>query len=33
MISNSEERHRRLVELNVMEQCLNLFKTGIYINI
>jgi len=23
-----EERHKRLVELNIIEQCLNLFKTG-----
>lgn len=27
-IINREERHKRLVELNVIEQCLNLFKTG-----
>lgn len=27
-IPDPEERHRRLVELNVKEQCLNLFKTG-----
>jgi carbonic anhydrase len=27
-ISDPEERHRRLVELNVVEQCFNLFKTG-----
>lgn len=25
----SEERHRRLVELNVMEQALNVFKTPV----
>jgi carbonic anhydrase len=24
-----EQRYRRLVELNVIEQCLNLFKTGV----
>ena len=28
-ISDPEARHRRLVELNVIEQCLNLFKTGV----
>lgn len=27
-ILDFEERHKRLVELNVIEQCLNLFKTG-----
>lgn len=27
-IDDSEKRHRRLVELNVIEQCINLFKTG-----
>jgi carbonic anhydrase len=27
-ISDPEKRHRRLVELNVIEQCVNLFKTG-----
>jgi len=27
-IIDDEERHKRLVELNVIEQCLNLFKTG-----
>lgn len=27
-IKNAEARHRRLVELNVIEQCINLFKTG-----
>merc|ERR1712113_704841 len=27
-IIDFEERHKRLVELNVIEQCLNLFKTG-----
>jgi carbonic anhydrase len=27
-IEDPEMRHRRLVELNVIEQCLNLFKTG-----
>jgi carbonic anhydrase len=28
-ITDSEQRYRRLVELNVIEQCLNLFKTGV----
>ena len=28
-ISNADERHRRLVELNVIEQCINLFKSEI----
>jgi hypothetical protein len=28
-ILDDEVRHRRLVELNVIEQCLNLFKTGV----
>jgi len=27
-IKDPEARHRRLVELNVIEQCINLFKTG-----
>eukprot|EP00928_Gymnodinium_smaydae_P044143 TRINITY_DN29464_c0_g1_i1.p1 TRINITY_DN29464_c0_g1~~TRINITY_DN29464_c0_g1_i1.p1 ORF type:complete len:348 (+),score=65.41 TRINITY_DN29464_c0_g1_i1:92-1045(+) len=27
-IIDEDERHKRLVELNVIEQCLNLFKTG-----
>lgn len=27
-IINDDERHMRLVELNVIEQCLNLYKTG-----
>jgi carbonic anhydrase len=27
-IEDPEQRHMRLVELNVMEQCINLFKTG-----
>lgn len=27
-IKDPEQRHRRLVELNVIEQCINLFKTG-----
>ena len=27
-ILDSEARHRRLVELNVIEQCVNLYKTG-----
>jgi carbonic anhydrase len=28
-IADPEQRHRRLVELNVLEQCINLFKTGV----
>eukprot|EP00542_Grammatophora_oceanica_P020975 CAMPEP_0194028742 /NCGR_PEP_ID=MMETSP0009_2-20130614/2646_1 /TAXON_ID=210454 /ORGANISM="Grammatophora oceanica, Strain CCMP 410" /LENGTH=289 /DNA_ID=CAMNT_0038668223 /DNA_START=151 /DNA_END=1020 /DNA_ORIENTATION=+ len=28
-ITDPEARHRRLVELNVVEQCINLFKTGV----
>jgi carbonic anhydrase len=28
-ISNDECKHRRLVELNVLEQCLNLYKTSV----
>jgi carbonic anhydrase len=28
-IQNEECKHRRLVELNVLEQCLNLYKTGV----
>lgn len=28
-IRDPEARHRRLVELNVIEQCINLFKTGV----
>ena len=28
-IADPELRHRRLVELNTIEQCLNLFKTGV----
>lgn len=28
-IEDAEQRHRRLVELNVVEQCLNLYKTGV----
>jgi carbonic anhydrase len=28
-IQDPEARHRRLVELNVVEQCINLFKTGV----
>ena len=28
-IDDLEKRHRRFVELNVMEQCLNLFKTSV----
>ncbi len=27
-IKDPEQWHRKLVELNVMEQCLNVFKTG-----
>ena len=27
-IKDPEQRHRRLVELNVIEQCVNLYKTG-----
>jgi carbonic anhydrase len=27
-IEDPEQRHCRLVELNVIEQCINLFKTG-----
>jgi hypothetical protein len=29
MIDNAEDRMRKLVELNVVEQCLNLYKTGV----
>jgi carbonic anhydrase len=28
-ITDPEQRYHRLVELNVIEQCLNLFKTGV----
>jgi carbonic anhydrase len=28
-IEDDEDRHRRLVELNVLEQCLNLYKTSV----
>mmetsp|Transcript_1013 Transcript_1013/g.1896 ORF Transcript_1013/g.1896 Transcript_1013/m.1896 type:complete len:311 (+) Transcript_1013:52-984(+) len=28
-IKDPEERHRKLVELNVVEQCVNLYKTGV----
>ena len=28
-VQDEEERHCRVVELNVQEQCLNLFKTGV----
>lgn len=28
-IEDSEERHRRMVEINVVEQCVNLYKTGV----
>jgi carbonic anhydrase len=28
-IKDPEKRHRRLVELNVVEQCLNVYKTGV----
>lgn len=27
-IPNEEERHKKLVELNVVEQCVNIYKTG-----
>ena len=27
-MDNDDARHRRLVELNVIEQCVNIFKTG-----
>lgn len=29
LISNDEDRHYSLVELNVIEQCLNIYKTGV----
>jgi len=29
LIEDEEERHLQLVELNVIEQCLNLYKTGV----
>lgn len=29
-IADENERHRRLVELNVIEQCINIYKTGIF---
>lgn len=29
MLMDEEERHRRLVELNVVEQCLNVYKNGV----
>ena len=29
LILDAEEKHLRLVELNVIEQCLNLYKTGV----
>jgi carbonic anhydrase len=29
VIDDPEARHRRLVEINGIEQCINLFKTGI----
>jgi carbonic anhydrase len=29
MIDDDEMKHRRLVELNVIEQCLNVYKTGV----
>ena len=29
LISDDEQRHFSLVELNVIEQCLNLYKTGV----
>lgn len=28
-IGSDEDRHKRLVELNVVEQCINIYKTGI----
>ena len=28
-IQDPEARHRRIVEINVVEQCLNLYKTGV----
>jgi carbonic anhydrase len=28
-IRNADKRHRRLVELNVIEQCINVYKTGV----
>ncbi len=28
-ITDPEDKHRRLVELNVIEQCLNIYKTGV----
>lgn len=28
-IKDPEQRHRRLVELNVVEQCINVYKTGV----
>ena len=28
-IADPEAKHRRLVELNVIEQCLNIYKTGV----
>ena len=28
LLENEEEHHRSLVELNVIEQCLNIYKTG-----
>jgi carbonic anhydrase len=29
LLEDAEEKHLRLVELNVVEQCLNLYKTGV----
>jgi carbonic anhydrase len=29
LLDNTETKHRRLVELNVIEQCLNIYKTGV----
>lgn len=29
MISDEDDRHRRLVELNVIETCINVFKAGV----
>lgn len=30
LIENDEERHRTLVELNIIEQCINIYKNGIF---
>ena len=29
MISDEKDRHKRLVELNVIETCINIFKAGV----